>query len=199
LLQRIHFRYVGCLIVIIWPLLIVGPLQTKLAVLQERNINLQQSIDGLTQDCSSKQAELKCVFAEFDKKIEKHEAASKQLLKVETKRADAAEREAAAARRQVDEERRVNGEFKKRIGVMEEERKQLEEEGRRMVVDAEGVKDEQVGVLKEKVVELEKIIGELVEKGNTLKERYEKNSLVSPGLSGSLRDSVLKYTIYVGG
>jgi chromosome segregation ATPase len=159
---------------------LAGKHQTELAVLQERNTNLQRTLDGLKQDYASKQAELVGASAEFDKRMEKQEAVSKQLIKGETKRADAAEREAAGSRRQVDEERRVNGELRQRIGVMERERRQVEDEGRRMVVSAEGVKNEQLVMLKEKVVELERINAELVEKGNTLRERYENNSLVGP-------------------
>jgi hypothetical protein len=136
-------------------------------------------VNRLEQDYALKQAALASASAEFDKKMEQQEAVSERLIKVEVKRADAAERVAVDARQRVEEERRVNGELRKRIGVIEAERRLLEEEGRKRV-DAEGVKEEQLVVLKGMVAELERINGELVEKGNSLKKRYETNDLVGP-------------------
>jgi hypothetical protein len=93
------------------------------------------------------------------------------------KRTDTMERQVADAKQQVEEERQVNRELRRQIGTMEAER-WLVEEGRKRMVDAEGVKKEQLVVLKETVAELERVNGELVEKGNTLRKRYETNDLV---------------------
>jgi nitrogen fixation/metabolism regulation signal transduction histidine kinase len=176
-------------------------LQTKIAVLQERNAQFHRTVDSLKQDCAAKEAALIDAAAEFDKRLIKHEAASERLLEAETMRADATEREAEDGRRQVKEERRVNGELKKRIGVMEAARKQSEEEARRMVVDAEGVKDEQLIVLKEMVVELQRMNNELVEKAKKLRERYESNALVGSAfvLLGLFCDGTLIRGICVDG
>jgi hypothetical protein len=159
---------------------ITGKHETELAVLKERNTHLQRTVNRLEQDYALKQAALASASAEFDKKMEQQEAVSERLIKVEVKRADAAEREAVDARQRVEEERRVNGELRKRIGVIEAEWRLVEEEGRKRVVDAEGVKEEEVVVLKGMVAELERINGELVQKGNTLRKRYETNDLVGP-------------------
>lgn len=153
-------------------------------------------VDSLKQDYASKQAALVSSAAEFEKKMGKQEAAAERLIKLETKRADAAEREAAGARRQVEEERLTNGELRKRIGVIEGERRYVEEEGRRMVVDAEGAKDGLLVSMKEKMAELERINKDLVVQCRTLRERYEKNDLVRTVI---LHDGVLIHSIYVDG
>jgi hypothetical protein len=155
---------------------ITGKHETELAVLKERNTHLQRTVIRLEQDYALKQAALAGASVE----MEQQEAVSECLIKVEAKRADAAEREAVDARQRVEEERRVNGELRKRIGVTEAQWRLVEEEGRKRVVDAEVAMEEQLVMLKEMVAELERINGELVEKGNTLKKRYETNDLVGP-------------------
>jgi hypothetical protein len=159
---------------------ITGKHETEVAVVKERNTHLQRAVIRLEQDYALKQAALTGASSEFDKKMEQQEAVSERLIKVEAKRADAAEREVVDARQRVEEERRVNGELRKRIGVIEAQWRLVEEEGRKRVVDAEGAMEEQLVMLKEMVAELERINGELVEKGNTLKKRYEMNDLVGP-------------------
>ena len=140
---------------------------------QERTTNLQSMVDELKEDAASKSVEV-------IKKTEKQEAANERLIKVETKRADAAEREASDVRRQVGEEQRMNKELREKIGEFEAGWKRAEEERRKSVVDMEAMKDEELLVLKETVTELEKHNEELVKKGNTLKERYETKDLVCP-------------------
>jgi hypothetical protein len=152
---------------------ITGKHETELAVVKERNTHLQRTVVRLEQE---KQATLSGASVE----MEQREAVSERLIKVEAKRADAAEREAVDARQRVEEERRVNEELRKRIGVTEARWRLVEEEGRKRVVDAELAMEEQLVMLKEMVAELERINGELMEKGNTLKKRYETNDLVGP-------------------
>ena len=137
----------------------------------ERIVSLQRTVDGLKQDCAAKELE-------YRKRMEKQETVSERLIKAETKRGDAAEREAGDARRLVEGEQRVNGELRKKIGVMEVERGDVEEEGKKRVVDAQRLKDGQMLVLKEMVVELERVNGELVERGKTLRQRYGTSDLV---------------------
>jgi hypothetical protein len=146
-------------------------------------------VDNLKQDFASREAALVEAAAEFDKRVMKQEATSERLVVAETKRADAAEREAEDGRRQVKEERGVNGELKKRIEVMEAARKQIEEEARTRVLDVEAVKHEELIVLKEMVAELERMNDVLVEKAKALRKRYETNDLV--GSSCWLCDGVL--------
>ena len=147
-------------------------------MLQERNVNLEQIVDKLEQDHAMKEVAHVDAYVDLKKKLEKQEAASERIDESEMKRADAAEREMMDARRQLEDERCVIKELMQRIIFLEAKRQQVEEEGRGKLADAEAVGNEKVAMLKEMVVELERINEEFVEKGNTLKERYETHDLV---------------------
>ena len=112
--------------------------------------------------------------------MEKQEAASERLIKVETKRADAAEREAADMRRQIEEAQRVNGELRNQIKESEAVWKHAEEERRKMMMDGEIMKDKELLVQKEMVMRLEKVNEDLIKRSDTLMERYKAKHLVGP-------------------
>ena len=94
------------------------------------------------------------------------------------KHVDTMGRQVVDAKQRMGEKRQVNRELMRQVRTMEGERRLVEEERRKRMVDAEEVKEEQRVVLKETAAELERIDGALVEKGNTLRKRYETNDSV---------------------